>query len=129
MIPRKEAERLLGEVRDRLEPAGDAFGPAAVLDACDYVVTTSDLVLRGAENVEQKARRYLAEGRVQVRRVLEGGGLVYATARGSDGTEYDLGYDPAGAGAWRCKCPAKARCAHLAALQLIVPPRTPRGAR
>lgn len=67
------------------------------------------------ESADAKGRRYLTEGRLTVERV--DGRLVYATCRGTD-TSYRLGYDPR-TRTWRCSCPARSRCAHLVALQLV----------
>jgi hypothetical protein len=73
-------------------------------------------------NAEEKAQRYLTEGRLKVERIEEERGLVVASCRGSD-TTYRLGFDPA-KGEWRCTCEASSkfgrRCAHLIALQLVV---------
>lgn len=66
----------------------------------------------------EKARRYLSAGYLTVLRV--DGGRVRATCEGGDA--YDLGFD-ADTG-WWCSCPARATCAHLLALQLVV--RRPR---
>jgi hypothetical protein len=70
------------------------------------------------ESVDQKARRYLAEGRLQVLEV--GPAIVRATCRG-DGAVYRLGW---WRGRWGCQCPAsgqfRASCAHLVALRLVV---------
>jgi hypothetical protein len=65
------------------------------------------------ENIEQKGRRYLIEGRLRVLVVRPG--LVVATARGTERThriryEYD---------AWSCSCEARSRCSHLVAAQLV----------
>ena len=75
------------------------------------------------ENVEAKGRRYLLEGRLTVERV--DGRSVVASCRGN-GDVYKLGFDPR-ARSWRCACPARRRCAHLVALQLVT--RRPEGAR
>jgi hypothetical protein len=67
------------------------------------------------ETVEQKARRYLAEGRIVVTRVL--GDTVDAVCQGQEGS-YELGYRP-GRG-WFCSCPVRTDdCCHLRALWLI----------
>jgi hypothetical protein len=71
----------------------------------------------GRENVETKARRYLAEGRVRityvdsdaVRADVRGGGAVWHVA-------YEPGYG------WSCDCPARRRCCHRAALELVTAP-------
>jgi hypothetical protein len=65
------------------------------------------------ENVQAKGRRYLLEGRLLVRYVDASG--IKAFCRGS-ATVYQLGFED---GRWRCSCPARGRCAHLVALQLV----------
>lgn len=125
MIPRKLAKAFLAEFLDELrrreEALGDALDPQGLDDLVRDTLDGSTLVLRGAENAEQKARRYLTEGRVQVDRE-DAGGLIVATARGTEGV-YHLGYDP-GRREWRCTCPSPGKkCAHLIALRLVVPPR------
>lgn len=65
------------------------------------------------ESVEQKGRRYLAEGRLIVKRVGEGS--IAALCRGG-GSLYRLGFD---GHEWHCDCPARTRCAHLTALMLV----------
>ena len=82
------------------------------------------------ESVTAKAARLLTEGRVLVVRV--DGELADAAVYGDAGT-YHVSHDPAG---WRCTCPARGRCSHVAALRLVttrsagIPPRagTPRTA-
>ncbi len=65
------------------------------------------------ENAQDKARRYLAEGRLIVRRV--DGPYVLAYVRG-DGvlhrveTHAEIG---------TCTCPARGRCSHLYAVGLV----------
>jgi uncharacterized Zn finger protein len=72
------------------------------------------------ETVEQKARRYLAEGRLVV--ALVAPDEIRARCRGG-GAEYELGLE---AGEWSCSCPARGRCAHVIALQLVtVAPAAP----
>lgn len=66
------------------------------------------------ESVDVKGRRYLTEGRLRVRSVRPG--VVVAECRGSDRT-YQVGWSRGG---WLCDCPARSRCAHLVALQLVV---------
>jgi uncharacterized Zn finger protein len=70
----------------------------------------------GREGAEAKGRRYLVEGRLRLRRVE--GLLVEADCRGG-GALYELGHD---VGGWWCGCPARGRCAHLVALQLVTVP-------
>jgi uncharacterized Zn finger protein len=66
------------------------------------------------ENAAQKARRYLAEGRLQVIEVRPE--RIAALCRG-DGATYRLSWHR---GRWSCTCPALTdRCAHLAALRLV----------
>jgi uncharacterized Zn finger protein len=66
------------------------------------------------ENVETKGRRYVSEGRLTVTTVNPD--QVAATVRGG-GATYRCGHNR-GIG-WWCTCPAKTRCAHLVALQLV----------
>jgi hypothetical protein len=68
------------------------------------------------ESADVKARRYLAEARLTVTRVVPG--EVDAIYRG-DGEMYELGYRR---GEWFCPCPARGRCCHLLALGLVVAP-------
>jgi uncharacterized Zn finger protein len=65
------------------------------------------------ESVEAKAVRYLGEGRLRVVLVVDG--EVRASCVG--GERYELGVE---AGEAWCSCPARGRCAHLAALGLVV---------
>jgi uncharacterized Zn finger protein len=69
------------------------------------------------ERADEKGRRYLTSGLLTVERV--GDGAIVATCRGDQGDTYRLGFDP-GRRQWRCTCPAKTRCSHLVALQLVV---------
>lgn len=67
------------------------------------------------ETVEQKARRYLTEGRLWVR--AADAERIRAVCRG-DGEYYTLGFEPSQA--WTCNCPAtNDRCCHLTALRLV----------
>ena len=78
--------------------------------------------MTGRETTEQKALRYLAERRLTVEVVHEddlSGLVIAATCRGGDDTVYDLGFE---AGEWWCRCPARVRCAHLLALQMVTRP-------
>lgn len=114
MIPKKDAEALLDEYVVALMRDDESdFGTLR-----DRVLARSDLVLRGAENVAQKGRRMVAEGRIEIVRVDVDGGLVVARCRGDSGEIYDLGFDPRRR-EWRCTCEARGRCSHLAALQLV----------
>jgi uncharacterized Zn finger protein len=70
------------------------------------------------ETSEQKGRRYLTDGRLQVAFVKPSDNRVRALCRG-DGAIYKLGYEPPAG--WFCDCPAKtASCSHLVALRLVV---------
>lgn len=73
------------------------------------------------ENIESKGRRYLIEGRLTVRHV--GAHQIRATCRGTE-TTWEVGYSGA---RWWCECPARSRCSHLVALQLVTSPGVPRG--
>lgn len=67
------------------------------------------------ETVADKARRYLAEGRLTVTAV--DGDHVTAVCRGQ-GAIYQLGHE-SGRG-WHCSCPVRSdRCAHLLALRSV----------
>lgn len=68
------------------------------------------------ENAAEKARRYLAEGRLLVLKVDERAGVVAAECRG-DGMTYACGYAQ---NDWYCTCEARGRCSHLLALGLVV---------
>jgi hypothetical protein len=76
------------------------------------------------EDVQTKARRYLAEGRVRIHLCHEETGIVKADVRGN-GAVYLVDHDEAG---WRCDCPARTECAHVAALKCVTVLR-PRGVR
>jgi uncharacterized Zn finger protein len=67
------------------------------------------------ENAEQKARRYLGEGRLQLIGVSND--RVLAQVRG-DGRTYLVRFEE---GVWSCPCPARSdQCAHLRAVRLVV---------
>lgn len=68
------------------------------------------------ESIHVKACRYLAEGRVVVGLVDRG--RVVACVRGS-GAIYEVHHDR---DLWWCTCPARGRCAHLLAVQLVTAP-------
>jgi uncharacterized Zn finger protein len=77
-------------------------------------------------SADVKGRRYLVEGRLTVERISDG--LVVAACRGDSGDIYHLGFDPAQT-EWRCTCPARGRCSHLIALQLVVVRAAPMAGR
>jgi uncharacterized Zn finger protein len=74
------------------------------------------------ENVDTKARRYLLEGRLQVRYCGPEG--VRAFVRGQ-GELYHVTFTPGSS--WHCSCAAKGRCCHLVATQLVVTVALPQG--
>ncbi len=67
------------------------------------------------EDVQTKARRYLAEGRVRIRLLNEESGVADADVRGS-GAVYAVEHDDKG---WSCDCAARTECAHIAALKCV----------
>lgn len=129
MIARKEAKRLIDELLSAVDEAAEhAVQDWDVVHAeRDRILAESDLVLRGAENVEQKGRRYLTEGRLTVLKSDPRSGLVIAECRGTDAT-YKLGFDPRRR-EWRCTCPGpkSRKCSHLVALRLVVRPTVNEG--
>jgi uncharacterized Zn finger protein len=69
------------------------------------------------ENAEAKARRYLAEGRLQVERVEHD--VVLGCVLGDEGDVYRIRWDQERR-SWRCSCPAFGpRCAHVLALARV----------
>jgi hypothetical protein len=68
-----------------------------------------------AESVDQKAGRYLAEGRVAVLHV-DPRGLGAFRVKGSDDDPYDVIYNDG----WSCNCQARVlECAHILACKKI----------
>jgi hypothetical protein len=67
------------------------------------------------ENIETKAARYLAEGRVCIRALDEYGGTVLADVRGV-GSVYATTRDEEG---WRCDCKARGECCHIRAVRSV----------
>jgi hypothetical protein len=65
------------------------------------------------ENAEARGKRYLTEGRLQIREVSVS--RILATCRGT-GATYELGFLN---GVWFCECPARSRCSHLWSLELV----------
>lgn len=65
---------------------------------------------------EEKAAKYLAEGRVKAQHVGESTALFHVT--GSDpGDPYFVKFSKTG---WKCDCPARvAECAHIKACMLV----------
>lgn len=68
---------------------------------------------RERESIDDKAIRYLRERRIRV--VRADGDQVHARAKG----ERDVYQVKVGGGRSRCTCPARVRCCHVAALELI----------
>jgi uncharacterized Zn finger protein len=68
------------------------------------------------ENAASRGRRYLVEGRLHVRRADEH--RILARCRGDSEAVYAVGYEREREG-WFCTCPAKRRCSHMVALQLV----------
>lgn len=73
------------------------------------------LGISSVENRRTKARRYLIEGRLEVRRIDEHG--TVAICRGN-GATYELGWSPDRG--WHCDCIARVEdCCHVLALKLV----------
>lgn len=80
--------------------------------------------MRGTENRQTKARRYLVEGRLDIRRVTDH--QIIAVCRGN-GARYGLGWSQSKG--WHCDCIARMEdCCHVLALKLVVTPATARSA-
>lgn len=67
------------------------------------------------ESISTKARRYLIEGRIRVRYVGPLG--IQAHVTGTEAVHVVTYRLEEG---WGCSCPARSRCAHLEAVQLVV---------
>jgi uncharacterized Zn finger protein len=93
------------------EPAGAPMRS----DLLDRVLRLFAREVSAREDGQAKGTRYVLEGRVQIYRVDDH--VVRATVRGQ-GEIGRLGFDE-GDG-WWCNCPARSRCAHHVALQLVV---------
>ena len=76
--------------------------------------------IRSRENKQDKARRYLCEGRLTVLEVNRITGFIRAIVKG-DGALHRVRHD---GGEWHCSCPALRRCSHLLAVGLVVAPET-----
>lgn len=67
------------------------------------------------ESLDQKAARYLCEGRIRLVRVE--GDHIDATVSGDAASLYVVTHRPSG---WRCSCVATVvRCSHVAAVALV----------
>jgi uncharacterized Zn finger protein len=66
------------------------------------------------ETADEKARRYLVEGRLTLVRVTPN--TAAAVVRGG-GAVHHVNASPDG---WSCTCPARGRCSHQLALGLVV---------
>jgi hypothetical protein len=73
------------------------------------------------ETVKEKAGRYLLAGRLEIELVSQG--HVVASCRGGGGT-YAITYDPRKR-KWSCSCPARRRCCHVTAAQLVTEQEVP----
>lgn len=69
------------------------------------------------ENAAAKGRRLLTEGRLRVSEADEYAATALAEVRGDSGAVYVVRHDEDG---WHCDCPARGRCGHVVALQLVV---------
>jgi len=67
-------------------------------------------------SIEEKGRRLLSEGRLTLLEV--DGDRIKAECRGDSAAVYDTGFSEE-RGEWYCSCPARSKCAHLVALQLV----------
>jgi uncharacterized Zn finger protein len=68
------------------------------------------------ESLDDKARRYLTEGRIRLVRVEEGDNID-ATVQGDASRPYVVTHRPSG---WRCSCVSTVlRCSHVAAVALV----------
>lgn len=68
------------------------------------------------ETVDGKARRLLAEGRVLI---SDGGRKRVLASVAGESAVYVVAYS---AGSWWCSCPARGRCAHRVAVELVTDP-------
>lgn len=65
------------------------------------------------ENAQARGKRYLTEGRLRLKLVQSR--RILAVCRGT-GATWSCGFMN---GVWFCECPARTRCSHLWALQLV----------
>ncbi len=70
------------------------------------------------DDIDSRARVYLAEGRLTV--VYVDGGYIGAVCAGQSGTHH-LGFDPQRG--WWCSCGTPGDCAHLTALRMVTNPQ------
>lgn len=73
----------------------------------------------GRENYEEKARRLLAEARLNVTRVDREADVYEAQVRGDSAEVYAVEWLRDSA-RWFCPCEARGICSHIRAMQLIV---------
>lgn len=79
------------------------------------------LGMSGTENRQTKARRYLVEGRLDIRRVTDH--QIIAVCRGN-GAHYGVGWSQTNG--WHCDCLARMEdCCHVLALKLVTTPPGP----
>jgi hypothetical protein len=67
------------------------------------------------ETFQEKARRYLVEGRVRILACDEEDGTAQGEVRGH-GAIYTVSHDETG---WECDCLARTECAHIAAIKCV----------
>ncbi len=105
---------------DRVEtPDEDVY--AILEDVLEQIEAIASTYASSSESAEEKGRRLLIEGRLEVKSAHGPGlrGYIVAECRGDSGETYHLGYDPRRA-EWRCTCEARGdRCSHLVALRLV----------
>ena len=72
------------------------------------------------ESADVKGRRLLTEGRLRVRMAgYAGRWPIVAQVTGDSAEVYTVAWDH-DEQKWRCTCPAKQRCSHIVALELVV---------
>jgi hypothetical protein len=95
--------------------------PGSSKDGSDFsiedLMVVQGLLPKKRNDKRHKAIRLLTSGRLRVLRV--DGALIVAECRGDSGAVYKLGHDPRKK-QWRCTCPARTDCSHLAALWAVV---------
>jgi uncharacterized Zn finger protein len=72
-------------------------------------------VIPSRESAATRARRLLIEGRVAILSVHRQ--RVFALVRGDSGTTHQVVFTR---NHWSCTCPARTKCAHVGAVQLVV---------
>lgn len=105
-----------------LLPAADVSPEEAeltLLGAVDEIEAVCKTHATARESSDEKGRRYLIEGRLEIVYVKPSVPEIRALCRGDSAEVYRLGWSPQIE--WWCGCPVKtANCSHLAALKLVV---------